>query len=242
MARLSVAIVLACLTADSFSQTLQSAIESQQARKLTIVEGIKEFPAPMIGGVDVSNLSGDGPIRLYGNRFRVADIVDGRNMMVESGGKRLWVEGYPTDDIADGMPVRLFDFYEVVGTKQYDTVLGATQTVFHVRPVENTENSRLIANELKAMEEEKANHEEQQRLSELTRTWTLKNGKSIYGRIVSYKGSKITIQTHPEPGARRGREGVQKQVTIHSSAIADADRQLAKKHARELRANKELKK
>jgi len=55
-------------------------------------------------------------------------------MIVEANGISFWVSNVNTLAIADGAQISGDQFYEVIGTRQYSTVLGASKTVLEIQP------------------------------------------------------------------------------------------------------------
>lgn len=111
----------------------QDALEEEArwnvATKLTNDPTQKDLPRPTSGSDTDTMKSGDVVQLGYWN-FRVLNIIDDQNMLLILGSKTvIWVEGYPTKDLATDQPVRLVGDCKVVGTKQYTTAGGSSRTV-----------------------------------------------------------------------------------------------------------------
>jgi hypothetical protein len=66
--------------------------------------------------------------------YRVSSIVDENNCILTLGNNStIWLEAYPTADLVTDQSVRLIGPVEVTGTKEYQTVLGASRKVRSVR-------------------------------------------------------------------------------------------------------------
>lgn len=74
-------------------------------------------------------------------RGSVFQVLGATEMLVKGSGKVWKVVGTDTTNMVDGSPLKP-QWFEVVGTTTYETVLGAPSTVFQIRPTQ-------VANELK---------------------------------------------------------------------------------------------
>lgn len=80
--------------------------------------------------------------------FEVVQAVDGSNLLARpiedhrtrsEGDKRgniVWLRGYSTDQIVDGARIKPKGRVKVVSTKQYETQVGTTNTVFVIEALE----------------------------------------------------------------------------------------------------------
>ena len=81
--------------------------------------------------------------------FEVVQVIDRSNLLARpiedhrtrsEGDKRgniVWLRGYSTDQIVDGSRIKPKGRVKVVGTKQYDTPVGTTNTVFVIEALES---------------------------------------------------------------------------------------------------------
>lgn len=77
--------------------------------------------------------NGSDIIGTTGHAFDIVQVVDGSNVILRMFGRTIWAT-MPTEGMTDDVQLsadRLV--FEVLGTKQYGTALGSTNTVFHVR-------------------------------------------------------------------------------------------------------------
>jgi hypothetical protein len=101
------------------------------------------------------------------NHFKVIQVIDASNMLIESiasfapneanvatkrDKKIAWVSGVSTSGVTDDSYVKLGQLFEVKGTKQYGTVIGSTNTVFHLAlfPIQDTK--QIIERRSKAVD------------------------------------------------------------------------------------------
>lgn len=86
-----------------------------------------------------------------GPNMRVKQVVSQREAIVShlfrglssnvKVSREFILRGYPTKDWVDGLDVLVTDFFEISGTETYETVTGASKTVFLVEPF-NLEEAR----------------------------------------------------------------------------------------------------
>lgn len=199
--------------ADSQRRAIDAEISWRGARKISLLEPIPDVPQPQQHeSLDLNTLERREIGKLSYWDFKVADIVDDKNVILILGSKkRIWLEGYPTSDFVDDQSVRIIDYIEVVGTKSYDTVAGSKATIWVVKLLPKEETAKRIAEDLeKAAEAAKY------------RQWKAKNGDTLNGKFLNYKNSKITIEQ---------RDG--KKVSFRMSALTDEEREIVLKLVKE---------
>jgi uncharacterized protein with WD repeat len=125
--------------------------------------------------------------------------------------------------MVDGKSYRDWDDYEVTGTMQYTTALGATKTVFVLRPTQKLKiakqeaaKKRAAAREEKRLAEEKAAQaEKDRRRKEYTRTWTDASGeRKVTAEFLYRVDDKVKLKK--EDGTR---------VLVPLDKLSEADRQ-----------------
>lgn len=189
-------------SADQGRDSIDASIAWRDAKKLSLLDPVPSIPQPtQDGNLDPDTFSKGQTGKVSYWNFKVAEIVDETNMILVLGSRhRIWVEGYPTTDLADGQSVRIVDYVEIVGTKAYETVLGAKNTVWIVKPMPKEETAKRIAEEVEF------------------RVWTAKNKNKVNGKFVELKNSKVTVEQ------RNG-----KRISFPVSSLVDSDRELATK-------------
>lgn len=197
----------------AFLSAMAVEVRWRAARKISLLDPIPDVPQPrQHESLDLDTLQRGEIGKLSYWNFKVADIVDDKNVILILGSnRRIWLEGYPTSDIVDDQSVRIIDYIEVIGTKSYDTVDGSNATVWFVKLLPKEETAKRIAEDLeKAAEEAKY------------RQWKAKNGDTVNGKFLDYRNSKITIEQ---------RDG--KKIFLKMSALAKEERELVLKLAKE---------
>ena len=186
----------------------------QNATKLSLDPVPSDLPQPN-GGSDFEKMkTGDVGNFAYWD-FKITQIIDEKNMMLVLGlGKRIWLEGFPTDGLADGQSVRLVGLCRMTGTKQYENVAGSTTTVRVFKMLSDKQRQEW-EQELQQQEHERA---EQIRLQKMEK-FTAKTGHSVEARFVNNRGTLITLET------REGQK-ITVQLSVFSDESADRIREL----------------
>ena len=70
-----------------------------------------------------------------GSRVTVRQVIDAENVLVDWGKTSLWVGRMSTENLVDGKKLRLPGIFRYAGTKQYQTVIGGTKTVYLIEKV-----------------------------------------------------------------------------------------------------------
>lgn len=206
-------LAIADMQRRAFLSAMAVEVSWRAARKISLLDPIPDVPQPrQHESLDLDTLQRGEIGKLSYWNFKVADIVDDKNVILILGSnRRIWLEGYPTSDIVDDQSVRIIDYIEVIGTKSYDTVDGSNATVWFVKLLPKEETAKRIAEDLeKAAEEAKY------------RQWKAKNGDTVNGKFLDYRNSKITIEQ---------RDG--KKIFLKMSALAKEERELVLKLAKE---------
>jgi hypothetical protein len=230
---------------------IESRQKYQSAKKITLLaNGLVESTPPSSRRLDVSEAISIGQTgRLWwkdtngwGITFTVQSVVDKSNVLLAASSKyRIWLEGYPTDNLVDGDNVAIVDYVKIVGTKTYSSENGSQSTVWLVNllPREDTEN-RLAEDKSNqpANEKDSSPRETIERLETIyrlsgsrdgDRSWILKNGKQVQGKFLELKDTKLFLQS---------REG--KTFEIKYSTLTEGEQALAKKMQKEINGNKEI--
>lgn len=76
-----------------------------------------------------------GAYGLIDRGFKVAQVVDGSNVMVEIGERRLWIKGVSTSRLTDNGTTTLKGTFHIPSTKTYGTAIGSTNTVLIAEPL-----------------------------------------------------------------------------------------------------------
>ena len=99
-------------------------------------------------------------------------------MIMDIGRETCWVEGISTANFTDDSKISIFQDLEVVGQKQYTTVLGAVKTVWSIKPVDLTK------------ERAEAHKRDQ-------REWTSSDGKfKTVGTLIAANAEHATLAMH----------------------------------------------
>lgn len=184
-------------------------------------------------GLLFGSISGDGDNEQ--NRFRVVQVVDSQNMIVESYGKGhtideaanairrqeklLWITGVDTSGVTDDTYIKLDQIFEVKGTKRYETAFG-TNTVFLLSPYPIQDTSAVIA---KARSLSNYTPRESPKREESGfRVWRDASGvHSIEAQLVKAIGGTVTLMK---------RDGTE--IEIEASKLSDRDRAWLKDRGR----------
>jgi hypothetical protein len=198
-------------SAAQWRDSMDATIAWRDAKKISLLEPIPDLPQPQQGESLDPDTFAKGQIgKLSYWNFKVADVVDDKNMILALGTKhRIWLEGYPTDGMVDDRAVRVVDYVEIKGTKSYDTVLGAKTTVWIVKLLPKEETAKRLGEDLEF------------------RDWHSKNGNTVNGKFLDLKNAKVVIEQ------RNG-----KKVSFPVSALIDADHEIAMQLAKERKENK----
>lgn len=77
---------------------------------------------------------------------QIVQIVDTNNMLVRIGEDELvWLEGIDTSGLVDDHDFTLTTNLQITGTKQYNTAMGATKTVFVAQPCDHRRWVELVS-------------------------------------------------------------------------------------------------
>lgn len=184
-------------------------------------------------GLLFGSISGDGDNEQ--NRFRVVQVVDSQNMIVESYGKGytideaanairrqekiLWITGVDTSGVTDDTYIKLDQIFEVKGTKRYETAIG-TNTVFLLSPYPIQDASAVIAKSRSLSNY--TPRESPKREESGFRVWRDASGvHSIEARLVKAIGGTVTLMK---------RDGTE--IEIEASKLSDRDRAWLKNRGR----------
>ncbi|MCX7386609.1 MAG: hypothetical protein NTX48_08090 [Planctomycetales bacterium] len=221
-------LAIADMQRRAFLSAMAVEVSWRAARKISLLDPIPDVPQPrQHESLDLDTLQRGEIGKLSYWNFKVADIVDDKNVILILGSnRRIWLEGYPTSDIVDDQSVRIIDYIEVIGTKSYDTVDGSNATVWFVKLLPKEETAKRIAEDLEKAAEEATKRiaEDLEKAAEEAkyRQWKAKNGDTVNGKFLDYRNSKITIEQ---------RDG--KKIFLKMSALAKEERELVLKLAKE---------
>jgi hypothetical protein len=106
---------------------LQETIQDLENLLSSTAASIPGLPTPSVGTIG----------RL--TKAKVTQVVDETNALVSRSEETLWVANVSTAGIVDGRDLDDNLIVEVVGTRRYKTVAGATNTVFVLKPLQISE-------------------------------------------------------------------------------------------------------
>jgi hypothetical protein len=93
--------------------------------RITLLESLKGRFLPPIEPLEV------GSVGMLSEDLKVFQVIDKNNVIVQHGdAQMIWVAGVDTTRLTDGSPLEISQPVKVIGTKQYSTALGSTNTVF----------------------------------------------------------------------------------------------------------------
>ena len=92
---------------------------------------LRELKPGMIGQLESSLLDTRG----FGDSIslEVIQVIDQESCLCKSGDDIYWIETGNTNNLTDGVRVKIDFIVEVKGTKQYRNALGTTKTVLHLK-------------------------------------------------------------------------------------------------------------
>jgi hypothetical protein len=112
--------------------------------------------------------------------FEVDHVVDESNLLCQ--GNTLWIEGLDTSEVVDEAVVDASDtiIFEVQGTKNYETVLGANRTVKHLKAMD-VSKAASAARKLVALQD--------------YRIWRDGSGKfAVLAKFVEFEKGQVTLE------------------------------------------------
>lgn len=127
--------------------------ENMQGVRLLTEELEKTAASPYVmpllyvyGKLSIGNIGEPRPPTYKSRKpiFKVFQVIDGSNMLIETGDTMTWVRGINTSGLTDGRTADLSGLFEVTGTKTYQATVG-TNTVFVIEPFDNTELKQYLA-------------------------------------------------------------------------------------------------
>jgi hypothetical protein len=112
--------------------------------------------------------------------FDVNEIIDDQSMLIYDW--RLWVEGVDTTGIADDNNVDLAgQYFEVRGTKKYETAIGGSRTVLHLAKIDLTK-ALAAAEQLRSLQD--------------YTVWKDETGKhSVLAKFIDFKKGRVTLES-----------------------------------------------
>ncbi len=122
--------------------------------------------------------------------FKVLQVVDKENCILQSGQITIWLSGFNTENLTDGVSVRIVEPVKCLGQKQYAALSGASKTIPHftLAPVDY----------IKKWHQERVDREYPE--------FKLKNGTSYRAKVVSYtEKTKIFEVQEPNGETRKVR-------------------------------------
>lgn len=129
--------------------------------------------------------------------FKVFQVADDRNVILQWGDTLLWLSDYPTDSLVDGEDVYVLGYVRVLKPKRYETAIGGSKTVHQIELVSRSDGlsyaeaeSREIASKQKA----KALAAEHIRLKDY-RVFHSKVGTEVLAKFVDYVASRVVLET-----------------------------------------------
>lgn len=219
-------------------QLLSADRDFRAAKKITLVPPeLGEFTPGRSEKLDIEAI-GNGQVgRLWpmnytyvagkGIPFKVLSVIDKTNVLLISNDKqRIWVESYPTDDLADGQNVYVLDYVKVVGTKAYRTVDGASSTVWMINLLPKEESEKRLKMD---MAKRKAWEESLAKTESGYRNWVQRDRTQTEGKFLELKASTLYLQS---------RDG--KTFKIPYSTLTAGEQALAKKMQREINETRSL--
>ena len=129
-------------------------------------------------------------------RFVVSKIIDDDEMLIEGG--LIWIEGVPTEGIADEEKISLSDYtFVVTGTKKYQTVSGSSRTVKHLTVV-NTKKVNDVAARIRTILQNREWYDSDNKFLHIAQFIEFKNGKyrieDLQGRFADYSLNELSKQ------------------------------------------------
>ncbi len=137
-----------------------------------------------------SNFSADEIGIVASTAFEVLQVVDKDNCILKSDSAFVWLSGYNTENLTDGVSVRIVEPVKCVGQKQYAALSGASKTIPHftLAPVDY----------IKKWHQERVDREYPE--------FKFKNGTSYRAKVVSYtEKTKIFEVQEPNGETRKVR-------------------------------------
>jgi hypothetical protein len=118
----------------------------------------------------------------------VVQVVDSENVILSSNGILLWLSGVDTRNLTDDSRLRLNKPCRAVGTRSYESILGAKKTVLHLEVIDLPSEVVQIQKELA----EVPLKEWQLRI----RKWQVNKEKEelLYARFLSFDGKQLELE------------------------------------------------
>lgn len=259
----TVFVAFSCLTAPAFAQLAGSQEAYRQSisgqlradraaidREIADRKAQKEF-------LEAKQISRKQPIEKqsgplpYGNRFdpqlieanaigrldhvdtSIVEVIDESNCVLYAGKGFVWLQNFPTDELADGQKVRIIDYVKGMKSKQHKGHFMRTIEVISIQEndaqMQKDKSQYLIDSEKQKREaEDRLKHEqdiEKQRENLALRSirkWNGKNGQEIKGKFVRLRSNTVEIEL--ENG---------KKTTFRITALADQDAAIVRQLAEE---------
>lgn len=163
----------------------EAGVTWRESKKITLLQTEPKLPVPeQHESMDLENLENGRIGKLSYWSFKVLDVIDKTNVvLVSTGGRRIWLEGYITSDLVDDQAVRIIDYLQVIEPKTYRTVRGSEDTIRAVKMLPKDESEKRIRQDIEAQAE-----------NAKYRDWKSKNGKTVSGKLVLFRSSKVTIE------------------------------------------------
>jgi hypothetical protein len=173
------------------SKKVQQDALNHYRKKLDEVEKkAKETFETMIPVIDVSNLK-TGKVGYLGSslvtptQLKVLQVLNSNSFLAKADGETILVKNCPTEDLTDGKEVMLPLPVVVLGTEQYKTVIGGSNTVFAVVMLSREEFKK--ANEY--VEKHKL------KVKPVLRKWMdLKNQILVEAEYISHDKTSVTVK------------------------------------------------
>lgn len=194
---------------------LEKQIESRiPANVRATIEKIKQMrllgyylPEVSIGDLQVGmfcTLVGDARFGGTAHAYEVFQIIDESNFLIKARDVIVWVSGVKTSGFVDGRGAPLPYIMKVTKTRQYETAIGGSKTVFEIAPqvrdvdsfLERVSTARLRQlQKLAAKHKEDAEKAKQIATAEKTRTWKDVTGSfSLVAEFAGVVSGKVRLK------------------------------------------------
>jgi hypothetical protein len=122
---------------DSARRRLSSAVRSREQQitdQRRVVASIESDPNPhMYNSIHLEEKVGSCGIL---GEFRIIQIIDGENMLIEKGELTYWLSDFKTDGLVDDQKLTSELQVIVATTRKYQRGIGSNKTVFEMQPID----------------------------------------------------------------------------------------------------------